>query len=512
MTGRMKPPPPLFSRPLFLLFCACVFSFIAPSAFAQRKSPAAELGSPLASLAAPYTGTAKHEGSWDRKGGNDDSRPIAPGETLVLLDTKGAGIIHRFWVTIAPRADRTLHRQAILRMYWDGETTPSVEVPIGDFFGVGFGEQKDYISLPLSETSGGYNCYWPMPFHKSARWTLTNLSTRRMDAFYYNIDYTTYPSIGKNLRHFHAQWRHENPTTKGKNYTLLEATGAGHYVGTALFMQNRQAHGLGFLEGDEMIYVDSETAPSINGTGTEDYFSSGWYFDRGTYSAPFHGVTLLEPDAGRVSAYRWHIEDTIPFTKSLKVTIEHGTNNDTEADYSSVAYWYQTEPHAPFPALPADPEKLFSYTPTPPLRLAGAIEGEKLAPSASASEGPVSVQGLEMFKGDWSGGAQLWWRPTTPTATLSLLMKVETEGEYELIGYFTKAGDYGQFQVFLDEEPLGMPIDLFAAEVSPTGPINISKISLHKGYNRVVIHVTGKNARSSNYSFGLDAFVLKPAK
>src|SRR5262245_1820582 len=151
--------------------------------------------SPLAGLALPHKGTTKHEGSWDRKGGNWDARPIAPGETLTLFDYQGAGIVKRFWITVAPRAETHLHRQAILRMYWDGEETPSVECPIGDFFGVGFGEQKDYISLPLNETSGGYNCYWPMPFHKSAKWTITNMSRRAIDAFYYNIDFTAYDKL-----------------------------------------------------------------------------------------------------------------------------------------------------------------------------------------------------------------------------------------------------------------------------------------------------------------------------
>src|SRR5579862_4350727 len=129
-------------------------SLAARPAYAQEGNPAAVLGSPLAGLALPHEGTPKHEGSWDRSGGNGDDRYVKPGETLTLLDFKGAGIIHRFWVTIAPRSDMQIHRQAILRMYWDDEPTPSVEVPIGDFFGVGFGEQKDYISLPLNETSG----------------------------------------------------------------------------------------------------------------------------------------------------------------------------------------------------------------------------------------------------------------------------------------------------------------------------------------------------------------------
>ena len=492
-----------------LAFFCLLFVLTHGNAFAQSGSPVEALGSPLAGLAAPRGGAAKHEGSWDRKGGNDDARAIAPGETLTLLDAKGAGIIRRFWATIAPRSEKSLHRQAILRMYWDGETTPSVEVPIGDFFGVGFGEQRDYISLPMSETSGGYNCYWPMPYHKSARWTLTNLSSRRLDAFYYNIDYTAYPKIDKNLRHFHAQWRRENPTSKNRNYTILEATGAGHYVGTALFMQNRHGHSFSFLEGDEMIYANGETAPSVNGTGTEDYFSSGWYFDRGLYSAPFHGVTILDRDAGRVSAYRWHIEDAIPFTKSLKVTIEHGNQNDTEADYSSVAYWYQTEPHAPFPALPSDPAAFLAYTPPPPLHIAGAIEGESLAAGAAASQGTVSAQDMAGFPGGWSGDAQLWWRPTEVGATLELTLNAPADGTYNLTGYFTKAKDYGKMQVSIAGKNSGPELDLYAPEVTPSGPLNLGQIALKQGQNKLLFTITGKNALSTNYLVGLDALVLK---
>ena len=499
-------------RVAFFAALGPVLALAAPSAAQTGGSPAEALGSPLAGLAAPKTGTARHEGSGDRKGGNADTRAVAPGETLTLLDAKGAGIIRRFWVTIAPRSEKAIHRQAILRMYWDGETTPSVEVPIGDFFGVGFGEQRDYISLPMSETSGGYNCYWPMPFHQSARWTLTNLSSRRIDAFYYNIDYTSYPKIAPDLRHFHAQWRHENPTTKDRNYTLLEATGAGHYVGTALFMQNRQGRHFGFLEGDEILYAEGENAPSISGTGPEDYFSSGWYFDRGTYSAPFHGVTILDRDAGRVSAYRWHIEDAIPFTKSLRVTIEHGNQNDTEADYSSVAYWYQTEPHTPFPALPADPAALFSFTLPPVTRIAGAIEGELLASGSVASQGPVSAQDMGEFRGEWSGAAQMWWRPTRSGATLELTLAAPADGAYDITGYFTRARDYGKLKFFIDGKAFGPEIDLFAPEVTPVGPLNMGRIALRQGRNRLLLTVSGKNERSANYSVGLDAMVLKPVK
>jgi len=316
---------------------------------ASAQEPA--FSSPLSNLANPRPGRAMHEGSWDRQHHNQDRLSLKPGETLTIFQHDGAGTVHRFWITVMPRADIGILSETVLRMYWDDDLYPSVEVPIGAFFGVGFGEQRDYISLPMNETSGGYNCYWPMPFRKAARWTLTNGSNTEIKSFYYNIDYIALKSLPADTRHFHAQFRRENPTIPGKNYTLLETTGAGHYVGTALFMAGS---GLTFLEGNEMVYIDGSEEPVIEGTGTEDYFSSGWYFDHGTYSAPYHGVIIEEPNSGRISAYRWHIEDAIPFSKSIRFTIEHGAQNAERADYSSVAYYYLAGPAPKPPALPGD--------------------------------------------------------------------------------------------------------------------------------------------------------------
>ncbi len=464
---------------------------------------------PLGGLAWEHAGTARHEGSWDRRGGNGDARGVAPGQTLTLLDFHGAGIIRRFWVTIAPNDD-TVRCQAILRMYWDGESEPSVQVPIGAFFGVGFGLQQDYISLPLNETSGGYNCYWPMPFHKSARWTITNLSRRRIDAFYYNIDFTAYQKLPAKLLDFHAQWRRENPTTAGRNYTILEATGRGQYVGTALFMQNLRGRGLGFLEGDEMVYIDGETTPSINGTGTEDYFSSGWYFDRGPYSAPYHGCVVKDTTMGRVSAYRWHVEDAIAFHKSLRFTIEHGNQDDTSADYSSVAYWYQAEPHQAFPPLPA-PEDLLPTIPPAPKHLAGAIEGEQLVTGATATGGVVEVQDMSGFGDQWSGEGQLWWHGAGEGATLTLQLPVRAAGTFDVVGFFTKAPDYGICQLWLGDRQLGSDLDAYATSVVPTGAVNLGRVTLSAGSVPLTVKITGKAAASSGYLFGLDALILKPA-
>jgi len=486
---------------------------------------------PLTDLALRHPGTAHHEGSWDRSGGNGDARHVKPGETLVLLDYKGAGIIRRFWVTIAPRADVKIHRQAILRMYWDDSPTPCVECPIGDFFGVGFGQQRDYISLPLNETSGGYNCYWPMPFHKHAYWTIENRSDKPIDAFYYNIDFTTYDSLPANLKHFHAQWRRENPTNPKHNYTILEAEGDGHFVCTALFMQGNKKGDIGFLEGDEVIYIDQPNIfikdmiqadaanqkgkgpiPQIIGTGTEDYFSSGWYFDRGLYSAPYHGVTIKDELSARVSAYRWHIEDAMPFHKNIRVSIEHGTNNDHTADYSSVGYYYQSEPHRPNPELPTDAKDLLASTPTEPAHFKGAVEAENLHATAKATGGDISIQNMGPFQGTWSGDAQLFWTGAKEGDVLTVNIPAPSDGKYDLSAYFTTAPDYAIIQPIFKGENRGDQIDLYTPSVAAHSPKLLGSVNLKKGDNPLQFKVLGKNERSTNYLVGIDAFVLKPSK
>ena len=288
---------------------------------------------------------AAQESSFDRTGGNDDFVTVDAGDMAVLADIKGAGRINHIWVTITS-PDLYILRHAVLRMYWDNETHPSVECPLGDFFGVGFSQYRHYTALPLGMSSGGYYCYFPMPFARSARITLENQSDKKIYAFYYNISYQRLDSLPPETAYFHAHWRRDT-TRAGENYTLLEATGRGHYAGCVLSMQGTTPLSLWFLEGDEMIYVDDEGhPPAVHGTGTEDYFNSGWYFSKGTFAAPFHGLTIKDLLRARICAYRFHIEDPIPFEKNIRVTMEHGGTNDASgADYSSVAYWYQTEPH-----------------------------------------------------------------------------------------------------------------------------------------------------------------------
>jgi Protein of unknown function (DUF2961) len=313
--------------------------------------------------------------SYDRSGGNGDARPIAGGETLTLLDENGPGLITHVWVTIA--SDDPHHLKAlVLRMYWDGESSPSVEAPIGDFFGLGLGDYHLYQSVPLSVGADkALNCFFPMPFQKHARITVTNEGTVKTDAFYFNIDYRAYSKpLPADELYFHAQYRQAAPahgwTNDWKsngdplvdqkknlngegNYVWMEASGGGHFVGVTMSVLQNQDKWWG--EGDDMFFVDGEALPSINGTGSEDYFLGAWDFGGRPFAYGLYGAPVVgqEVAGGRWSLYRFHLDSPIPFTKSLRATIEHGHANHRSDNYFSVAYWYQTEPHAAFPALPS---------------------------------------------------------------------------------------------------------------------------------------------------------------
>jgi hypothetical protein len=360
---------------------------------AAQSAPQRGLGSlpagGLGQLYLPRPGRNRRSSSWDRRGKNNDYVGVEPGATAVLADIQGAGCVRHIWVTIAVE-DKDYLRKLVFRAYWDGESSPSIESPAGDFFGVGHGRVSNYWSMPLNMVTGGQpekqnraamNCYFPMPFAKGARFTIENQGATRVRALYFQVDHEEYPELPDPVLRFHAHWRRQNPTAGTmdlsnrangflktndvvnldgqQNYTLLETTGRGHYVGCNLSIDHiNPIPSFGwFGEGDDMIYIDGETTPSIIGTGTEDYFCAAWGYPGGFNSMPYHGISLagaqdgLIQFTGKWTMYRYHIEDPISFTKSIKVTIEHGHGNVQSNDYSSVAYWYQTEPHQAFPPL-----------------------------------------------------------------------------------------------------------------------------------------------------------------
>lgn len=272
---------------------------------------------------------------------------MAPGDSVVLLDVEGPGIIRRLWMTVASRDPHYLRRIA-LEMYWDGEAEPSVRVPLGDFFGNGF-DRRHYAALPMGVSSGGFFTYLPMPFRGHARVVARNGTGRVIDAFYVNADVELLDALPDPLATFHAAWRRDRRTTAPEPHTVLAARGAGHFVGLSL---NAEGHdgSFFFLEGDERFFVDGTFRGQ--GTGMEDYFNAGWYFDQGPFAAPYHGLVVKDDDRGRIAAYRWHLPDPVPFRDSIRVELEHGHGNEEIADFATTAYWYQVEPHAPLPPLP----------------------------------------------------------------------------------------------------------------------------------------------------------------
>ncbi len=322
---------------------------------------------------------AKRVSSYDRTGGNADARPMTPGETLTIFDEDGPGVISHIWFTIAARDPHHL-KAMVLRMYWDGEATPSVEVPVGDFFGLGLGEYHLWQSTPLMVApNNALNSFFPMPFAKHARITMTNESAQPVGALYFNIEYRAYTKpLPPDTLYFHAQYRQAAPNhgwtsdwksngdpqvnnkknlTGEDNYVWMEATGRGQFVGVTISVLQNQDGWWG--EGDDMFFVDGEKTPSINGTGSEDYFLGAWDFGDTPFSYALFGAPVKGPEVAgsRSSVYRFHLDAPITFTKSLRATIEHGHANHRSDDYFSVAYWYQTEPHAAFPALPAVDER-----------------------------------------------------------------------------------------------------------------------------------------------------------
>ena len=316
--------------------------------------------------------------SFDKSGGNNDRLEKVPqGERRTLADIKGPGQITHIWVTIAPPPPTVSRHDIILRMYWDDETTPSVEAPIGEFFGQGWNESYPMAALPLAagpREGRAMVSYFPMPFRSRARIEIENDTGRTIDAFYYYVDYESMPAgaLPAETPYFHAWYNHQvtdaqsygenewgllgpeqkNPTGAG-NYLVADITGRGHYVGMNYYVHSPSTMWYG--EGDDLFQVDGEPWPgSLHGTGTEDYFNTSWSPDA-LYQHPFFGYARVDGETGwlgRTHVYRFHLTDPVRFQTSLRASIEHGHDNNLTLDLATVAYWYQLEPHKPYPAFP----------------------------------------------------------------------------------------------------------------------------------------------------------------
>lgn len=490
-----------------------------------------------------YDSKAFPKGDLEEKSNWDNFR-VLPGQTHVLMDVKGPGVITHMWITFlgpeiqnwAPKGSAN-HQDMLLRIYWDGNSKPGVEAPVGDFFANCFGRRDPVVSLPVVVDDGdSYNCFWNMPFHKSARVEIVNQSDKAINLLYYNIDWIKKDSLPKDTPYFYAQYRQEYPVQHGKDYLILDTKGKGHYVGTVLAVRTRSPEWFG--EGDEKIYIDGEEHESIHGTGTEDYFLAAWGLKK--TMAPYFGVPYFDQwgiVGGHTSAFRWHINDPIVFQKGIRVTMEHfgwmsvdenpkhveNSWNEREDDFSSVAFWYQTGDPTFTERAPADRhlpniDRVISYGRDATVHGVGTIEKQQL---------------------DIYDGPQLLYMPPKATmdsyfapnsrpsnadsAWIDIPFTVTRKEPLRLLLNMTIAGDFGTYQPYIIQRfhgtppsdpslalpvKLGGPIDLYSQDVD-NHEFHLLDFWPEPGEYTLRLECVGKNSLSRGYFCGIESVRLR---
>ena len=459
----------------------------------------------------------------------DRIRYIVAGETKVLADIKGPGAINHIWLTFNEARPNWLEAggsarpdELVIRMYWDDHKEPAVEAPLGDFFGAGFGERHELRSLPVMVEGGdGYNCYWRMPFYKKALITITNESAKNARSFYYHIDYTE-ESLPSRTPYFCAQYKNDFPEKTGSDYTILDAEGEGHYVGTVMSIRSRSP--LWFGEGDVKLYVDGDKKPSIQGTGTEDYFLMAWGLNQAQY--PYFGCTYMSSDfedlGTQYSLYRWHIADPIRFTKSLRFDIEHTgwiSDDETESgkiepyveredDIATVAFWYQIGQPKRYTTLPSLALRLLP-------NIDDIIEAKTLLTSAHHTPGVVQLQ-----KGyDWTGEGQLLFMPSSDEPNIEVEFNITKEEYRGLLLRFTYAPDYGTYRIYLDGKNIKQPedymanpklqdFDFYSTDIKVKDTY-LGSYTLSRGIHSIKLQCVGKNPNAKGNYLGFDSIRLR---
>jgi Protein of unknown function (DUF2961) len=450
---------------------------------------------------------------------NWDNFQVDPGETHVLLDEQGPGVITHIWMTfLGPEPQdwakhgSANHQEMLLRMYWDGEERPAVEAPVGDFFANCFGQRREVISLPVVVQGGAaYNCFWRMPFRKSARIEIVNQSEKPISLLYYNIDWIKKEKLPEEAPYFHAQYRQEYPCEHGKDYVVLDTKGKGHYVGTVLAVRTRSPAWFG--EGDEKVYIDGEAKASIWGTGTEDYFLCAWGLK--PTSTPYFGVPYFDQwgiVGGHTSAYRWHINDPIVFNTGIKVTFEHfgwvapdenpqhkSTSwNEREDDYASVAFWYQTGPSTFAARAPHARERTLPSLERVTVRAADVVDAKR------HGDGEVTKQQLDLYP-----DKQLLYMPKqAEKAWIEIPFEVKKKEPLRLLLNMTKSYDFGKYQASLDGVKLGGEIDLFSPKVV-NEEVHLLDFWPKPGAYTLRLQCVGKNVQSEGYYCGIESLRLR---
>jgi len=479
----------------------------------------------LSDLPRMKTFTAHRTSSSNRfVGSNDDSKRIMPGETLVMADLRGPGVVNHIWITVADN-EYAWPRLLRLRVYYDGKKTPSVDAPLGDFFGVGHGYERDLESMPVRNSSFGRarNSYWPMPFRQSCKITVTDEGNRPVTAFYYHVDWQKHVSIPADAAYFHGYYRQERPAASGKNYEFLNLKGTGHYVGTVLNVIQSQVGWFG--EGDDLFYVDGADKPQIYGTGTEDYVNEAWGLR--VSHGPWTGTPVAEGErvGARLTGYRWHVPDPVPFTKSLWAGIEHTgwtynadgglrSGSEERPDYfSSTAFWYQKGVNEELLEPPYGEARL-------PLGNAQQIAVEDSLSEVTSEKGKASVQ----REVDW-GKDLLFFEAEGQGSRINVPLEVPETGRYEILARIAQAPDYGDYYALLDGKPTNLDIrEAATSEIPSTGPevfhnylpevfVALDRplgwLDLEKGRHTLSLVCVGRDGRSSGYNLGINDVVLE---
>ena len=474
---------------------------------------------PMMQLSRSQNYSASRVSSYQRQGGPRDNFWIpTDGEEITLADIKGPGAISHIWTT-----HRGGGRDLIIRLYWDHSDHPSVEVPIGDFFGVAMGINAPINSWPIQVSSEGRsrNCWWYMPFNKSARITVSatgsaaNLERPTVPLYFY-IDYQVYGQPINDINYFHARFYETDPAQRGKPVKLLEVQGQGHFVGVVMGHQARTPGWFG--EGDDIITVDGRL--SFLGTGTEDYFCDAWGFR--VFSNLYYGVAALDGrEVGdRLSAYRFHIMDPIPFTKSFKFEIEHwpwiSPEPNTGRDYfSSVGFWYQNNIHQPWPKL----EQIISHETWDPQKgrwfVKGAREAEDLEiVNFKSTLGPDARPAIQHLMPNLSGDNLLFF-DAGDQGWFSLAVPAQESGLYTIKIHYHRALDYGKVQLSVNGLNQGDPVDTYKETDDLTRPVWPPKefvfpgVPLNQGKNTFQFSVDSRNSESKGFKVGIDCLVLE---
>ncbi len=447
----------------------------------------------------------------ERTGSASEKRVVAagPGRATAVAELTGPRAITAIrvgWPRFADRAEQCrVLRNVVLRISFDDLQKPAVWCPLGDFFGTAPGVNPYKTLITGMTEQEGYS-YWYMPFARKAKIELVN-DDSAAHTFTLSIEHAPLTRPMEQLGYFHCRWHRDVfplPPDRFPDWTMLRTSGRGRFCGVMLHVWNPRGDWWG--EGDEKFFVDGEKFPSTIGTGSEDYFGYAWCHP-GRFERPYHAQSMTENNAGHQSVLRWHIGDNIPFQRSFEAVIEKYFPNDRPTLYACTVCWYlSADGENPFDDVPATDR--WGYCIVPPFKAEGGITIEGTPP------GSVQVQKMAHFGADrWSNNDQIWWTKAKPGDKLTLVFPVEKTGSYELAVTLTKARDYGIVQFYLDGTKLGEPIDLFHAEVIPTGPVPLGKHVLKAGPHKLTVEIVGANPQAVKaYMFGLDRIIARPVE